>query len=84
MRPSVRRRPRHAEARLEVPVVLLIDLVDVHADADQRRGGRVEHDELVVPLGRRDVPFVAQPEIEREVGADPDVVLREERHGVLA
>ena len=84
MRPSARRRPRHTEARLEVPVVLLVDLVDVHAHAGERRGCRVEDDELVVPLGRRDVPFVAQPHVQREVGSHPDVVLREERHGVLA
>ena len=82
--PAVRRwRPRHAEARLEVQIVLLIDLLDVDADAHQRRGGFIEHHELVVPFGRGHVPFVAQPEIDRQVGTESDLVLSEGGYGVL-
>ena len=40
VRPSPTRSPRHADARLEVPVVLLVDLVDVDADAHKRRASR--------------------------------------------
>ena len=76
-------RPRQAEPRLEVAVVLAIDLLDVDAHPHQRRGGRVEHHELVVALGRRHVPFVAQPEIDGQRRTNGDGVLREERERVL-
>ena len=78
-----RRTPHDAQARLEVRVVLLMDLVDVHADAQQRRAGRVEDHELVVALGRRDVPLVPQSDLDGEVGSEDHAVLREKSHGAL-
>ena len=64
-------------------VVLAIDLVDVDAHAHERACRGVEHHELVVALGRCHVPFIAQPEIDRQRRADGDGVLREERQGIL-
>ena len=83
MRAVRREIPGHADARLEVPIVLLIDLVDVDADAHERRARRVEDDEPVVPLRGRDVPLVAQSEFERDGVAEGDVVLDEQAHGAL-
>ena len=83
-RATVRREtPGHADARLEVPIVLLIDLVDVDADAHERRARRVEDNEPVIPLRGRDVPLVAHAEFEREVSPKGDVVLDEQAHGAL-
>src|SRR6185503_18138936 len=72
-----------AEPGLEIPVVLLVDPADVSAHAEERRRERVEDDELVVALRRRDVPFVAESGVQRDVRGEPDVVLRKERYGIL-
>ena len=75
--------PRDADAWLDVRVVLLINLVEIHADPQQRLTARVEHDESVVPLRGRHVPLVSQPQLETESVRDGDVVLEEQRHGPL-
>ena len=43
----------------------------------------VEDDEPVVPLGRRDVPLVAQAEFEREPVANGDAILKEQADRAL-
>jgi hypothetical protein len=58
--------PPHAKPRLEV-VVLTIHPISVHDDSQQRRGGRVEDHPMILSFGRRDVTFVAQAEINRQV-----------------
>ena len=75
--------PRHADARLEVPVVLLIDLVNVDPHAEKRCRALVEDDELVVPFCRRDVPLVAHAEFEREPVANGDAILKEQTDRAL-
>ena len=60
-----------------------MDLLDVDADLKQRRAARIEDHELVVPLGWRDVPLVAQPKIEGERGTDGDSILTEEGQRAL-
>jgi len=75
--------PHYAEARLEVPVVLLIDLVDVGPHAEKRGRARVEDHELVISLCRRDVPLVAQAEFEREPVANSDAILKEQADRAL-
>ena len=79
----LRDRPRQAQPWFEVPVVLLVNALRVDADAHQRDLGCVEDHEPVVPFSRGDVPFVAHPELEGEVGPDGDLVLKERRRGPL-
>src|SRR5262245_38099041 len=60
-----------------------MDLFDVDADSKQRRAARIEDHELVVPLRWRDVPLVAQPEIEGQRRTDGDPILAEEGQRAL-
>ena len=82
---SVRQKwiPCDTNAWFEVRVVLPIDPVEIDTDPHQRCAGGLEHHEPVVPLGRRDVPLVAHPELERERVEDSDVVLDEQGHRPL-
>src|SRR4030095_17053237 len=68
--------PGDADARLEVLVVLLIDVIEpVCADLEERACRRIEDHESVEAFRWRHVPVVTQPELERDIRTKLVVVL---------
>src|SRR6478752_3223944 len=61
--PSVFERvPGEAEPRLEVLIVLMVNVIKSLPEANERSGARVKDDETVIAFLRRHVPVVAQAE----------------------
>src|SRR4029077_6393144 len=59
--------PSETDARLNIPAVLVINLIKVYAYAQQRGALRVEDNKAVVAFAWRHIPVVTQAEFERQV-----------------
>ena len=70
--------PNHADSRLKILVVLVIDLIEIGTDTDQRRSCRIENNEPVIALGRRQVPVVTQSQFGSEIRPGFKIVLNKE------
>src|SRR6185369_8877469 len=67
--------PREPNTGLPILVVLVVNVIDVSTDPNQRGGQRIESNEAVVTLGGRHVPLITKTEFERECWPHPVAVL---------
>src|SRR6185369_5489615 len=74
---ALERGPRKAGARLKVLIVLVIDLIDVRANAYERSGLGIEDDESIVTLAGCHVPLVTQAQFKRQIRSHLVIVLDE-------
>src|SRR4029434_6406942 len=81
--PASRQVPCKADARLKVLIVLVVDLIDMCAGAQERNGPWVEDNEAAVPLSGRHIPVITQAELYGQVRPQQEAVLHEETERFL-